>query len=286
MRAANWNSLQDKIIRPGIEEKLTPLLLYRGSRSLGHIHRLWNFAIVCMEHEVEYIQQTVKLSQNPDYAHLCGPHRPWSGHAAHSFFGKLEENPSITDNIPGFTEYVRDIGGFKFSISRVHPYVEWQGYKHTTKFSPWRIVRINTPDGEREVSVQELLNNPQWAHDGTLVRRQRATPKTPRIKEKTAADLFYPFILHDPSKPKEGEELVRLVNAAVPASWPDFLRADVCQDLIVAILTGEISKDELHPGNVKEFSTRVFRMHPTKYAPISLDAPVPGTDKQPWNEII
>lgn len=86
-----------------------------------------------------------------------------------------------------------------------------------------------------------------------------------------AASLNYPFLLHDRGNPEH--ELIRLINDAVPKHLPPELRADICQDLAVGCLTGEFDKEDLLLP-AKEVAKRVFRMFPSKYGPISLDAPI------------
>ncbi len=296
LKPPNWNSLEDKIIRPGIEEKLMPLLLYRGSPTLGRMHRLWNVAITCMEHGVENYSQASKLSHNPDFAHLCGPRRPLEHMVFPSLFGKLKDHPNITNNIPGFTQYIRDINGMKFDITRISEFTEYQGIKHMMRFSPHRKTRLRTklPDGPitkdgqtlfvvhgyLEISLYDLIYNPVWNNSEfvKVYRREREKkPKSEKV-ERTYADLFYPYIIHNPARKKDGEDLVLAVNNVVPAAWPEWLRADVCQDLVVAILSGELKQDELHPENVQEFSRAVFKMHPIKYGPLSLDAVLAADD--------
>lgn len=295
MREANWNSIEDKIVRPGIEAKLTPLLLYKGSQSLGRVHRLWNFAITCMEHEVENYSQAVKLSHNPDFAHLCGPRRPLDHGVFPSMFGKLLDHPKVTSNIRGLTDYIRSIDGMKFKLSRISEVVSYQGIGHLSRLSPYRKTQIRTAlpdgpitrdgetlyvkDGVLEVSLWDLIHNPVWRDSGLfkpLRKGRTAKPKAP--KAEVRQQLFYPFIMHNPTRKREGEDLVLAINDAVPASWPEWLRADVCQDLVVAVLSGELKQDELHAENVKEFSRAVFKMHPIKYGPLSLDAVIAADD--------
>lgn len=305
MHTPNWNSLEDKIIRPGIEEKLTPLLLYRGSQSLGRVHRLWNVAITCMEHEIENYSQAVKLSHNPDFAHLCGPRRPLDHSVFPSLFGKLKDHPNVTNNIPGLTQYVRDINGSKFQLTRVPEFTEYQGIQHMMRFSPHRMTRIRTKladgpitkdgqtlfvkDGYLEIALYDLIYNPVWNNSEfvRLARKERPKkPKPEKPQKDTYAELFYPYIVHNPARKKDGEDLVLAVNNAVPASWPEWLRADVCQDLVVAVLSGELSKDELHRENVHKFSRAVFKMHPIKYGPLSLDAVLSTDDGRTVSDVM
>lgn len=82
--------------------------------------------------------------------------------------------------------------------------------------------------------------------------------------------LEYPFLIH--AGGGQEHELLKAVTAAIPTGIPGSVRADMCQDLVVGILSGEFDRDDLHLP-AKEVMKRVRQMFPTKYAPDSLDAP-------------
>ncbi|MGD9730332.1 MAG: transposase [Bradyrhizobium sp.] len=97
-----------------------------------------------------------------------------------------------------------------------------------------------------------------------------------------AADLPYPYL---PSAPKdEGAELVALVNNMVPRGLPDYIRADICQDMLVSILAGEVTAKEIG-ANVKGYVSKVLSDSPWKYRWVSFDVPI-GEGKRTLHEII
>ena len=246
MRPANLVDLQDKIIRPDMDRHLVPLLLYKGAVSLGRMHRGWNFALTMMESECESFSDGVKLSLNPDYAHLIGPHAGIQMSGVRSLFGRLRDNPGVTDNVPGFTQYCRDVAGYSFSLQRISLNTNDPRCR-----SPWRVYE-------------------------KLPRKPRARTSLDR-----AGTLFYPYLVHVPEGGNSERELLLTVNNAVPRGLPDHLRADICQDLLVAILAGEMQLSELQ-GSVKEYTRKVMRMHPMKYGDIGFDAPVSADDDTPF----
>lgn len=81
---------------------------------------------------------------------------------------------------------------------------------------------------------------------------------------------FYPFISGTPT---DDHDLLLAVEALVPKYLPTDTRADVCQDMIVSILTGEITLDNLRDAT-KPYIKRVFKDAPSKYGHLSLDAPI------------
>jgi hypothetical protein len=249
MKDANWNRLENDIILPGFEEKLVPLALYRGTRTLGHVHRNFNFAVAMMHSECESTADAFKLSNNPEFNQLCGPLAKRDSVQIYSIFSRLLDHPEVTDNIPGLTAYVR---GFplkhRFNLSTV-PLV----CPNRQATAPWRENRAKKMPGRSP---------------GT------AAPKKPRAI--APARLFYPFVIHKPRNDDGTFDLMVAVNNAVPKGLPDHIRADICQDLIVAILSGEMDKSELQ-GEVKGYTRKVLQMHPLKYGDLSLDAPIGDT---------
>lgn len=87
--------------------------------------------------------------------------------------------------------------------------------------------------------------------------------------------LAYPFLARDRGTPEH--VLLKKVNAAVPTWLPPDRRADICQDLLVAILCGDI-EEELLEMSAKDFIRRVIRQHPTQFGDLSLDQKIGDTD--------
>lgn len=319
MRIARMDSLLDKIVRPDIEKHLLPIMLYRGTRSFGQIHRLWNFAITCMESEVETLTDAVRLSQNPDFAHLCGIHKPVQRTIVPGLFGKLSDQPRVTDNIPGLTKYIKEFRGPKYRLTPVSLYTN--DPRADSRVAPWR---INDYSPEVRAQRAKLLMEKialkrarvaqvVWARNER--RRIRAGAKEERLawiaQKKTERDiarqkrreqrvgerllarrakepavpLFYPYLIH---KPKEGDDeraLLLAVHNAVPKHLPEETRADVCQDLLVSILAGEITQDQI-VGNVKGYLAKIRKLHPWKYGDISLESSVGPDDDREMGEVI
>jgi transposase-like protein len=88
--------------------------------------------------------------------------------------------------------------------------------------------------------------------------------------------LCYPFISATAAK-RPDHELLLMINDAVPRTIPEDRRADICQELAIAILIGDEDVANLKTAWMK-MSRKVYALHPTIYAPLSLDAPIPGTD--------
>lgn len=325
-------ALEPKIIRPGFEKHLRPLLMYRGAVTLGRAHRMWNLVVSGMEHEATISDITQRL-QGPNYSNLCCPEKRKEAVSLYSFLGRLSNNPAVMGEMAGLAEYVDWLGGFRPSLCPVSEITHrsrhvgaggWRtfvddrfGPPPPAEFSavalgksvPWAaetygcsdfIARrwfselgldpvhgniIPLPDDFTDFAAREINADLQARYEVSypVIRRWRALTGVERVREKKAprlavprsAPLAYPFLIHDGGKPEH--DLLRRVNAAVPHHFDANMRADICQDLIVGILCGDFSEDDLYLP-AKEMTKRVFRMFPDKYGPISLDAIMPGTD--------
>lgn len=230
------NYLSDLVVRPGIRKFLWPLCLYKGNMSPGHAHRLWNFSLLMMAAEAETLADGMKLAHNPAYAQLCGPVGKPQKITMFSFFGRLWNSPDVTDNIPGFTEYVRSLG---LGPSWLRPV----SLETAEQFcAPWRV--STHPDYDPKAEKPESGLRPR----------------------------YYPYLVHDPET-SDGQEIVQLVNEIVSKQLPAQVRADACQDLAVGILSGEINPADAYDW-VNRYVRDVFKMHPTKWADISFDQPL------------
>lgn len=240
------NSLSDLVVRPGIRKFLWPLCLYRGQMNQGHAHRLWNYALLMMAAEAETLADGMTLAHNPAFAQLCGPVNKPQKQTMYSFFGRLWSNPDVTDNIPHFTEYVR-------SLDLGPSWLKPVPLETAEQFcAPWR--KSLHPDYD---------------------------PRAER-PESGAKPLYYPYLAHDPQNKESGSDLVALANRLVPTTLPHDIRADVCQELIVSILAGEITRDQAldhvqkHIGRV--FKSVEFKYMGSRHLKFSMDAKIRGFD--------
>jgi len=72
-------------------------------------------------------------------------------------------------------------------------------------------------------------------------------------------------------------DLMQLVDSVIPRGLPEFARADICQDVMVALLDGSLKLADLREGS-KQYLAAYRKMFPDKFGPVSLDEAIPGTD--------
>lgn len=114
--------------------------------------------------------------------------------------------------------------------------------------------------------------NRRWAETRSNLTRFMFDPK----------NASYPYLSED--VPKDyGRGLLEFVNKLMPRWMPDYLRADACQDMIVAILTGEATTDQIKK-DARKYLTKIFAEYPWKYKWLSLDAPRSEDDERTFGE--
>lgn len=245
MKPVSLSQLENAIIKPGFEKHLKPLVMYRGNLSLGDVHRMWNLLISAMEHEATVSDVTQRLQHNPDFSQLCGPEGRRQAVSLYSFAGRVFDNPKVMAEVSGLRDFLEWM---------IPPYKRFGGLQRVSE-TTYRSDHMGAGGWRRLGKREKHLT-------GGNVRQ-------------TTNEIVYPFLIHDGGKPEH--ILLRKVNAAVPKYLDPDLRADICQDLMVGILCGDFSPDDLNLP-AKEMTKRVKQMFPTKYGPLSLDAVMPGTD--------
>lgn len=113
--------------------------------------------------------------------------------------------------------------------------------------------------GFDENTIRRPWRTPEW-----LAERKPKRPAFEPLSE------FYPYIT---SRVSEEHELLLAVDALVPKSLPKWARADICQDLLIAVLTGDATLDNVR-DDVLRYIKWFLSKEPSKYGPLSLDAPI------------
>lgn len=236
--------LEDKIVRPGFDKHLKPLIMYRGNMTLGRAHRLWNTLVTAMEHEATCSDITQRLVHNPDHSQLCGSETKLTMMGLSSFCGRLSDNPKVMAEMSGLKDYI-----------------DWMLPEYRRGFALERVSEMT--HRRRHMGAGGWRTFKPLRTDKTLAGR-----KIEKVIE-------YPFLIHDGGKPEH--DLLRKVIAAVGRALPPDQRADACQDLIVGILSGEFNADDLGLP-AKAMRSRIMRFCQNKYAEVSLYESVPNTD--------
>lgn len=218
--------------------ELRPLLLYLGAMTEGRARSLLNFTLAAMNANVTKFSDLFKISTDSvDLRHLCGLHSSVQSLSLKSWYSRLTSTRMVLDLYPGLRDYLfttfSDSAAFRLQLT---PIAETARRSH-------RDWRIEVP-----------------------------SPRQPRAKKPKPLGIspFYPYISPDAIG---DHELLLAVDAAVPKYLPNSVRCDVCQDMIVAVLTGECSVDTLRSDATK-YMRQFWKQFPMKYGAISLDAPV------------
>ena len=266
---SSWVSLDDlknAVLKPGIEKHLQPLMLYRGCQSMGRIKMMWNFLQLMHLSGVPSASEALKLFQNPATSQLLGPASPrLSLNSLSSFLSRAHDHLKIASLVPGLPDYLKQQIEFrKFNLIKV---------SEACPNSRWDF---------RRQAGQEMQRNAVLTRS---MERLRAAP---------ASGLFYPYMIYDVQN--DQQELVAFVNEIVPRHLTPDLRADVCQEMLLALLTGEIGRHDAHSKR-GIIIKRVLSMNGISDNALSIDAPIQGhsltlrellVDSEwviPWDEV-
>jgi len=226
---------------------LRPLLLFKGNMSDGRCRAMWNLVVTMMDANIPSVTEAIKTGRMEDYRHLCGLHANPQHMTLNSIIGRLRARPTVASLIPGLREYAEHLayssGATAYTLDPIPELTLWKTKR------PWRVM----------------------PHE---LRPHR--PRKARAPHEVPLDL-YPYI----SNPTSEHELLLAVDAVVPKALPNDVRCDVCQDMIVAVLSGETNVENLR-GDTGKYLRSFWKMFPEKYGHVSLDGVVPGTDSMKW----
>lgn len=108
-------------------------------------------------------------------------------------------------------------------------------------------------------------------------------PAIIRVKAPPRVSLSYPFLPEGNNGSQNGADIVLLVNGAVPKHLPEQIRADACQEILLAILAGEISPTDVG-SEVKRFISKTRKLNEAHYMAFSIDQP--RRDGGSWHDVL
>jgi len=253
-RRLDPQQLKDRIVTAAEMDRkhhLRPLLLFKGNQTEGRIRALFNLTVAMMDTGVDTMTEAIKFGYIEDLRHLCGLHASIQGTSLTSILSRLHIHKEVADLVPGLWEYVRYLG---------------------------RRGDGNSPNGgisaldQIPEYVLRVRSSRDWRLMPDHLRPQRA-PRKERVAKVQLPEV-YPYISGIPTS---DHDMLLAVDAIVPKGLPNAIRCDVCQDMIVAVLSGETTVDNLR-GDLKKYMGQFWKMFPDKYGHISLDQAVRGTE--------
>lgn len=233
------------------------------SHKAGYAKGLWNFTVALMDAECENLELAYKVAaDSTDLIHLCGFHKlrfsqnKWE--QMRWFFTRVWHNKAILHLKPGLKDYIE----FICENSKVP----------NGRFTrPLGLFKINN-DGDG--ALQRL----PWRTKEWYGRHRPSRPAhiTAPFSE------FWPYVTR---AVQDEHNLLIAVDNIIPRSLHEQTRADICQDVIVSILSGEVSLENLS-DTWPVYLKRTFKQYPSKYGHVSLDIPVFDGSKTTLAEVL
>lgn len=140
--------------------------------------------------------------------------------------------------------------------------------------SEWRTVSI------LKQKAATLLSSEQFPGRDETWREKRKQRRPRPVRRMT----YWPYLAE--GHVESGTDLLHFADRLVPKGIPDFLRADMCQEIIVSLLSGEMTKAEISPKWIRHQIARVYRAYDLKYETVSLDVPIAVDSEMTFKELL
>lgn len=236
----NQKKLEEHIALEDWEKRLVPLFLFKGTNAY-RVRKMWNVAYAMFLSEAPKYRDGIKLVGGNDTGHFCGFHRPPELMGLRGIFTRLRGCQDLTNSISkSFTEYVE----------WVHPY-------------PCTYVRVPLQDIHYKNGVTAWWRT-----------RPKRRLKVFRLPDVRSDELQYPFFRGEKA---EEPNLLMKIHAQIPRGVPHAIRGDLCQDLVVAVLSGELKIENI-PDQLARFRTAANKFNPESGHRISLDQHICGME--------
>lgn len=270
--ARSYERLKARIADRRPDEWFIPMLMYIGNQTIGQMQANWNFLQALYELEVMTSAQAFKLGkESHDVLHLCGRHAPMQSISLASFIGRVIHSPEVWRDVePRMKEYIQD-------------FINAQNINFRALAGPRSRIAQYGARGDK--------TKRQWRmHPDYKSRAQRKAERGARMEwEQRYGGViqpvpnFWPFAVRQAPTEHEMLNAIDRLTRGIPEQW----RQDICQDLVVSVLAGDVTLDNLADA-LPEHIRGVFKAHPMKYGDISIDHPAPwaGDDDRTLADVL
>lgn len=240
--------LQERVTLPIEDDEFLPLTQFMGWRSLGNIRSMWNFLQALYTFEVETTAEAARLGVvAPNTTHLCGRHAPVVRAGVQGYLSRISsagDEFKLWGKDKRFTDYIR-------------------GFQADNKLWTWTYQRtsVNVYDREKTRRFVEKFGHTHFDKHSPTFWPFEANHET-EAREKGTLEELPDFVM----------EIGEIISAT---KWPASVREDLCQDLVVAVLSDEVKLENLRTeAALKHYIQQTFKNHPLRYGRFSLDAPM------------
>lgn len=272
--------IKEYALAPKNDREFIPLTMFQGGVSIGQVQTWMNVIHAMKTIEAKSTTEARAIvTALPDAAHICGRHHRMGADQIRGFFNRLNSASAFvvdTDTRDYLRGFIRDNRLLMYMLSPIKDF-------DRRARRAWRVLRKTCRQCSRVLGPHRSVFCSEPCATGYRNEQARLRPSRAG-QQSRKIPAVWPFLSQAATRE---HELLLKVDCAVPKSLPHQMREDVCQDLIVSVLSGEVSIDQLQ-GSVAKHIANVFKMHPTKYGPLSLDQPPPWAngDDRPLSELL
>lgn len=232
---------------------LTPLMLFKGSRP-EIILKYWNFSYAMLLDESNSFSAATKLHNEAEVGHFCGLHcASLKSMMIKNFFGRMRASKKLTDQVPGLTEYVEWLHPIRCFLEPVPKIARIKS--HPERVAHWRTI--------------------EWISE----------KKKSRLWKPPERQLVYPYFspcshVHHAND----TSLVARVHGMVPKGIPAEIKGDLCQDLLVGVLSGDFTVDNI-PDQIARYLRAARKFMPDQPRHVSFDAAFGNGDDRTMHDV-
>jgi hypothetical protein len=239
---------KDSAVKVGTEfsdAKLRPLQMFRGRMGMSAIRSHIGVFLSMLKAETRTRAEICKHSiAHPDDVHFVGRHSPVNGTSLAMFICRLYAAPEM---MPALDPHLKE-------------YLD--EFSHENRIHHFELTKI---------SAEAFRTRWDW----------RLVKRPPKERGSAPPVAEYPFIRQTPT---DEHALLMTIHDAVPKGIAAEIRGDLCQDLIVAVLSGEMKL-----ANVGEewrnYLKSCRKKYQERWGTISLDYPTYGNER-PLKDLI
>lgn len=268
------------------EKDIRKLVLFKGGMPVSRARAMFVFLSACMDAGLDSVSEIISASRSVSPARFvekayavpkylagdrcvgCGrPRSKGSGQRC----GECYRNGVKNSSKQSFS--VSDLGhfsGLHSPLQNLGLYGFLARIRQTTAVWP---LAPGIGEWASDVTGQRYLSLESISEYADRTRREW------RRKVRTAPAEFYPYCVGPVT---DDYAMVLRVHNAVPKGLPNDLRADICQELLVDLLTGDVTMDQVEGDMVNLLKQKMPAVRGRYH--LSLDEPLPKgkRDEAPW----
>lgn len=134
-------------------------------------------------------------------------------------------------------------------------------------------------------NLEERVERALLSKSGQFAKRQ-PTDRSRALLRKSHVTKRPNYPYTAPGQSEAGIDLLHFVDRIVPRGIPEHIRADVCQDIVLDLLEGRLTRDTVKMYYTSKKIRSVFSFYDLTYRTISLDEPITHNSNTSFKDLL